>query len=160
MTALSRAGSAGAAAAALADVVAAPAAGGAAGLVPAQPGARTSNASNASMNGARRHVAGAALRFVLGTEKDGGGGGNRTRVRTSFPRQSYRRVRPFRSRAPPLRPTGSVTRQLDWISSAAHERGHWTSLRLYDVRSGSHRRGPGKRRLVGLPPHERPLHGW
>ena len=44
---------------------------------------------------------------------NGGGGGNRTRVRKPIPKESYRRVRPIKSRAPPLRPAGSVTRQLD-----------------------------------------------
>jgi len=46
----------------------------------------------------------------------------------------------------PLRPAGSATRQLDWISSAAHERGPWTSLRLSDARVQPHRRGRGDRR--------------
>jgi len=53
----------------------------------------------------------------------GGGGGNRTRVRASVPRKSYRRVRPCRSRAPPLRPAGSPARQPGRISSAAPGRG-------------------------------------
>ena len=83
-----------------------------------------------------------------GRLKIGGGGGNRTRVRKMIPRESYRRVRPFRSRAPPLRPAGSLTRQLDWISSSAHERGLWTSLRLSDARIRPPQAGSGRPSLL------------
>ena len=61
-----------------------------------------------------------------------------------IPRESYRRVRPFESRASPLRPAGSFTRQLDWISSSAHERGPWTSLRLSDARDRPPQAGSGR----------------
>ena len=91
---------------------------------------------------------------------DGGGGGNRTRVRKPFPRESYRRVRPFESRARPLRPAGSSARQPDWISSSAPERELWTSLRLSDARIQPPQAGSGRPSLPNLARQREPSARW
>ena len=88
---------------------------------------------------------------------NGGGGGNRTRVRKVIRRESYRRIRPTlqpsRARRSGRRDLGAPALQHLVRGPRA---GRWTSLRLYGARSSPHRRGLGRRHsLLGCESHLR-----